>query len=54
MPADELAVEVLALSNGLALEDGIDPDAVRDDLLPPPDRPDPGIAVSKNDSPAAA
>lgn len=34
MPADELAIAVLALSNGLALEDGIDPDAVPDDLLP--------------------
>jgi AcrR family transcriptional regulator len=33
MPADELAVVFFALSNGLGVEAGIDPDAVPDDLL---------------------
>ncbi len=33
MPADELAVVLLALSNGLAVEADIDSDAVPDDLL---------------------
>ena len=33
LPADEFAVVLFALSNGLAVEAGIDPDAVADDLL---------------------
>lgn len=33
LPPDELAVVLFALSNGLAVESGIDPDAVPDDLL---------------------
>ncbi len=33
LPADELAVAILAISNGLALEAGIDPTAVPDDLF---------------------
>lgn len=34
MPAEEMAVVLLALSNGFAVESGIDPDGVPDDLLP--------------------
>lgn len=33
LPPEELAIVVMALSNGLAIESGIDPDAVPDDLL---------------------
>lgn len=33
LPPAEIAVVLMALSNGLALESGIDPDAVPDDLL---------------------
>ena len=33
LPVPDLAVLLLALSNGLAVESGIDPDAVPDDLL---------------------
>ena len=33
LPTDEVAVLFFALSNGLAIESGIDPDAVPDDLL---------------------
>jgi len=33
LPADDLAVVVLALSNGLGIEAGMDPDAVPDDLI---------------------
>jgi AcrR family transcriptional regulator len=34
LPAEEMAVVLFALSNGLAVESGMDPDAVPDDLLP--------------------
>jgi AcrR family transcriptional regulator len=34
LPAEELAVVLFALSNGLAVESGMDPSAVPDDLLP--------------------
>lgn len=34
LPPDDLAVVLFALSNGLAVESGIDPEAVPDDLLP--------------------
>jgi AcrR family transcriptional regulator len=34
LPAEEMAVVLFALSNGLAVEAGMDPDAVPDDLLP--------------------
>jgi AcrR family transcriptional regulator len=33
LPADELALVLIALSNGLGIESGIDPDAVSDDLI---------------------
>lgn len=33
LPPEEVAVVIMALSNGLAIEGGIDPDAVPDDLL---------------------
>jgi len=33
MPADDLAVVFIALSNGMGVEAGIDPDAVSDDLI---------------------
>jgi AcrR family transcriptional regulator len=33
MPADRLAIVLFALSNGLGVESGIDPDAVPDDLM---------------------
>jgi AcrR family transcriptional regulator len=34
LPAEEMAVVLFALSNGLAVESGMDPGAVPDDLLP--------------------
>ena len=34
LPAPEFAVVLFALSNGFAVEEGIDPEAVPDDLLP--------------------
>ena len=33
LPADELAVVLFAISNGLGVEAGIDPDAVPDELF---------------------
>ena len=34
LPAEDMAVVLFALSNGLAVESGMDPEAVPDDLLP--------------------